>query len=58
MTHIEIISGLTTPLPIVLATATPKPKAAIKLKKAAHATAKRGTIPLLKQLNSPSLKRW
>ncbi|SDT93250.1 hypothetical protein SAMN04487931_10339 [Desulfobacula phenolica] len=35
-------SGLTTPFPIVLATPTPNPKAAIKLKNAAQATAVRG----------------
>ena len=38
----SITSGFTTPLPMVVATATPKPKAATKLKKAAQATAARG----------------
>src|SRR5207244_5779018 len=35
-------SGATIPFPTVVATATPKPKAATKLKNAAHATAMRG----------------
>src|SRR5438552_3973623 len=38
----SITSGFTTLFPMVVATATPKPKAATKLKKAAHATAARG----------------
>jgi len=35
-------AGSTTPLPMVVATCTPSPKAATKLKKAAHTTATRG----------------
>src|SRR5207253_1101524 len=38
----SITSGFTMPFPMVVATATPKPKAATKLKKAAQATAARG----------------
>ena len=39
MTALSTTSGCTIPLPTVVATATPKPKAATKLKNAAHATA-------------------
>ena len=39
MTHWSTTPASTTPLPTVRATCTPKPKAATKLKKAAHATA-------------------
>ena len=39
MTHWSTTPASTTPLPTVLATCTPKPKAATKLKKAAHTTA-------------------
>ena len=39
MTHWSTISACTTPLPTVVATCTPKPNAATKLKKAAHTTA-------------------
>src|SRR5215813_9633524 len=39
MTHWSTTPDSTTPLPTVLATCTPKPNAATKLKKAAHATA-------------------
>src|SRR5690348_3312409 len=42
MTALSTTSGTTIPLPTVVATATPKPKAATKLKNAAHATAARG----------------
>src|SRR5215470_14243757 len=39
ITHWSTTAGATTPLPTVVATCTPKPKAATKLKKAAHTTA-------------------
>src|SRR5204863_4908609 len=39
ITHWSTMAGSTTPLPTVVATWTPKPKAATKLKKAAHTTA-------------------
>src|SRR6185436_16181349 len=39
ITHWSTTSACTTPLPTVVATCTPKPKAATKLKKAAHTTA-------------------
>ena len=39
ITHWSTTPASTTPLPTVRATCTPKPKAATKLKKAAHATA-------------------
>jgi hypothetical protein len=39
MTHGSTTLDSTTPLPTVFATLTPKPKAATKLKKAAHTTA-------------------
>ena len=39
ITHWSTTPASTTPLPTVLATLTPKPKAATKLKNAAHATA-------------------
>src|SRR5438093_6460355 len=42
MTALSTTSGRTIPLPTVVATATPKPKAATKLKTAAQATAERG----------------
>src|SRR2546427_13084154 len=42
MTPLSITSGCTIPFPTVVATATPKPNAATKLKNAAHATAARG----------------
>src|SRR3990172_11846875 len=42
MTALSTTSGCTMPFPTVVATATPKPKAAMKLKNAAHATACRG----------------
>ena len=38
----EMTFGSTVPLPMVAATCTPKRKAAMKLKKAAHSTARRG----------------
>ena len=41
------ISGFITPFPIVFATLTPKPKAATKLKNAAHATANFGERTLV-----------
>src|SRR5882724_10491777 len=42
ITHRSTASGCTTPLPSVVATLTPNPKAAAKLKKAAQATAALG----------------
>src|SRR5262249_25946153 len=39
MTHWSTTAAATTPLPTVVATCTPKPNAATKLKKAAHTTA-------------------
>src|SRR5262249_35866009 len=39
MTHSSTTAGTTTPLPTVVATCTPKPNAATKLKKPAHTTA-------------------
>jgi hypothetical protein len=42
ITHWSTMSACTTPLPTVVATWTPKPKAATKLKKAAHTTACNG----------------